>query len=71
MYEFLNRKGKGNFRTDDWYWSSSEHDSSEHEGYPSTAWNFYFEDGEAYYSYTIGNNGGYSMCYVCAVRTLP
>ena len=44
MYEFLHRKGKGNFQGDS-YWSSSEYDAD-------NAWYFYFVNGQA-------SNGSY------------
>jgi len=60
MYEQLHTKGKGNFRTNVWYWSSSEDDAS-------IAWYFYFGDGKANYKYYYK----YNTKQVRAVRTLP
>ncbi|MBM3936786.1 MAG: DUF1566 domain-containing protein [Sphingomonadales bacterium] len=66
MYKQLHKKGKGGFRTDVWYWSSSEYDAN-------SAWTFYFEDGSAanhnyYHSY---EGSEYITILVRAVRTLP
>jgi len=60
MHEQLYLNGKGNFRTDDWYWSSSESNAS-------NAWHFHFEGGKAYS--TDGYKDGTG--HVRAVRTLP
>jgi len=60
MYNQLHTKGKGNFRTDNFYWSSSERN-------PERAWAFYFEDGRAD---PISLNK-YSALRVRAVRALP
>ena len=59
MYEQLHLKGKGNFRTDRFYWSSSE-------DYASNAWRFYFENGRASNLTTKTTTR-----QVRAVRTLP
>jgi len=64
MYEQLHTKGKGNFRTYDWYWSSSENNLR-----PAYhAWLFNFDDGRAYNGdlYYKSNSN-----HVRAVRTLP
>ena len=57
MYEFLHKKGKGNFQQT-WYWSSSESTSD-------NAWYFNFEVGRADY------HNKYNMVQVRAVRDLP
>ena len=61
MYEQLHTKGKGNFRTDGFYWSSSESNAN-------NAWNFSFNSGVA--NDFIASAKGYSF-YVRAVRDLP
>ncbi len=58
IYEFLHRKGKGNFQNT-WYWSSSGDDAN-------SAWDFHFENGKAYTYYSKSSTG-----HVRAVRTLP
>jgi len=60
IYEQLHTKGKGNFRTNVWYWSSSARNAN-------NAWNVYFGDGKAS-SYSPHK---YTERYVRAVRTLP
>jgi len=67
MYEQLHKQGKGNFRTDHFYWSSS--------GYNAYfAWDFSFEGGEAdnrnYYYGSSRNPKDYTG-RVRAVRALP
>jgi len=65
IYEQLHTKGKGNFRTDVWYWSSAE-------GIADNAWYFDFENGKAssnYYYPTYGSSK-YNTLQVRAVRTL-
>jgi len=59
MYEFLYRKGKGNFKTDHFCWTSSENNTN-------TAWGFRFESEQA--NYNIFSKG-YPM-YARAVRHL-
>jgi len=63
VYEQLYKKGKGNFKTDNWYWSSSENNAN-------SAWYFYFEDGEAYYTGDYDVDKNYTR-HVRAVRALP
>jgi len=63
MHDQLHKRGKGNFRKDGLYWSSSE-------AMPSNAWYFYFEHGKAskYYGYYDDKR---FMGQVRAVRALP
>jgi len=61
MYNQLHTKGKGNFRTDGFYWSSSESNAD-------NAWNFSFNSGVA--NDFIARDKGYSFC-VRAVRAKP
>jgi len=61
MHEFLHKKVEGNFQHTG-YWSSSEH-----EGYPSTAWGFYFDPAGAHSPY---DNPKSIKNRVRAVRTL-
>jgi len=57
LHLIYNSELKDNFKTDDYYWSSSEYDSS-------LAWEFYFFNGS-----TSGYNKDYGS-YVRAVRDL-
>jgi len=59
MHEQLYLNGKGNFRTDEFYWSSSEFNANR-------AWTFSFEHGRAN---TVTNKT--NTVHVRAVRTLP
>ncbi len=61
MYEFLYRKGKCNFKTDRFYWSSLE-------DYAGSVWCFSFDGGRAY---SVGNYGKGATVRVRAVRALP
>jgi len=63
MYEQLHTKGKGNFRVDNFYWSSSEYNAY-------NAWTFSFGYGGAYSTY-YSSLGKYFLLHVRAVRTLP
>jgi len=62
MYEFLHRRGKGNFKYN-WYWSSSENEED-----AASAWSFHFENGEAYNNRYTGKD---NTRHVRAVRALP
>jgi hypothetical protein len=55
MYEVLHKKGKGNFKEDNRYWSSSEYSAA-------SAWLIYFGFGATDYSFK------YYSYYVRAVR---
>lgn len=45
IYEQLKKQGKGNFKMNDFYWSSSEYDAER-------AWYFNYDYGKAYYIYS-------------------
>jgi len=57
IYKQLHTKGKGNFRTNVWYWSGEKSTKW-------TAWKFNFEDGG-------GDSNKDDTRHVRAVRTLP